>query len=126
MGTADRANVQTAFGWTDAQFGRLKHDVAFEIVFTDAPEYACTSGAVLVGGPPVRTFTIVHSTWQGRYVFSGYGTSTTVGSLLQPGDPCPNGDGSTVVREDAPFFTIDLDATVNDGPPVFIVGLASG
>src|SRR5262249_27707808 len=96
-GTVDRSDVQQGFGWTNAQFGQRKPDVVFETLEIFFAAYLYSSGTAMVGGPnrTTHTYTIVNSKWQGQYVLSGYGTSTTVGTLPGPGDPCPSGDGST-------------------------------
>jgi hypothetical protein len=119
MGTADRANVQTAFGWTNAQFGQLKHDVVFTEVNRVATEYICTSGAS--GGGTTTYTTLVKSRWQGQFLLLGFGP-TTVTNPTPPigrGDPCPNGDGSTIfiILED--FYDGDLYATA-DGQSVYL------
>jgi hypothetical protein len=95
-GTVDRVDVQTAFGWTNAQFGQNKRDVTFTRVVSDGFSWLCSSGAT----PSTSTGTtiVVENTWRGKYVLLGYGARTETGIPVSLGDPCPNGDGSTVVQ----------------------------
>jgi hypothetical protein len=116
-GSVDRSDVQQAFGWTNAQFGQMKHDVVFIQENHVATTFSCTSGAVLVGGLTTYYRTLVKSSWQGQFVLLGYGSSTTTNFPNPPpgpGDPCPNGDGSTIIRADSEdFYDGDLFATAN-------------
>jgi hypothetical protein len=111
-GTVDRADVQTAFGWTNAEMAHNKRGVTFALSWFRWDAYRCASG--LLDSVASRTTYGITSRLQGDYILQGRdGTSTFSGSRLPAiGDACP--DGSTVTQLIPGDTSADLWARYGD------------
>ena len=99
VGTVDRSDVQSAFGWSNSQTAHNARRVTFVEWWFVYNEYLCSSnsladaGGVVEWGINSQSHGMTYNL-QGRSgQDSGSGAPT-----LGVGDACPNGDGSTVVR----------------------------
>ena len=93
-GSVDRADVQAAFGWSHRQTARNAHDVTFSLDTFLSEEFRCQSG--WDGYVSKDQSTVVNDGVGQDYTLTGYGVTSSV-QWPAVGDPCPSGDGSSVL-----------------------------